>query len=752
MAKRSRLALRTVAAVAAIIVLVVAWAPVVSAEVVPGGPAAGTQANPPTSTVELAGTGSGQGVSGVMSTLTPEQRLAGYPGTVDPSWPRHDVGFAGLIKMRVTAGPGTGSEFFSYCIDILTPTGIGSDYKRGEWTEAGIPNVGYVAQLLQSYFPTTGQPSSLTNVNARAAAVQSAIWYFSDGYVLASNSPLFATVRSIVTDVIARGPLTAPPAPTLTVTGPSNGLKNTIVGPFVVDTNGEVAAGRVPTGVEAFGDAAGNDPLGAAFPVADGDEIWLRSAQAGIKNPALTITATATQPGGVVFVYVPPQSTPNARAQTIIQAGPLTAETDVNTRVAFLDIGSFTITKSITGDGAGQQGPIVISIVCSAPNSSVPAFNIPGGTPGGTVTTVVTGITVPARCILTETASGDTQEVDVFADAPAAASRAAGSPAAVGARRSAQFATQEISVCPSHRAASRRASRWGAPVLAWCELREPHRDDHDDRRQHDDIEQHDHRRRQHHDDWREHDVDQLRLVDGLVDVHYWCHHYGCHYHCRHHHRRDHDRRDHHGRDDDRCNHDGRNHHGGANDGRSHHGGGRVRVRRRHDQHDRRHDRPRDAAGNGVIGIGTSGRRTDRSPRGHRPRGARVAPRLHRLAGQAEPTRRNIHIGSPTGPRGSHPRNSKVRTTNRRIHVHLCTRGAHRAPPRHGDGRSGGLQPSRRSPQLDAARAARRRLLPIDGRSHRRQRRPRREVRRRRLSRRVRRRRRRRSSAMRPRAH
>ena len=203
MAKRSRLALRTVAAVAAIIVLVVAWAPVVSAEVVPGGPAAGTQANPPTSTVELAGTGSGQGVSGVMSTLTPEQRLAGYPGTVDPSWPRHDVGFAGLIKMRVTAGPGTGSEFFSYCIDILTPTGIGSDYKRGEWTEAGIPNVGYVAQLLQSYFPTTGQPSSLTNVNARAAAVQSAIWYFSDGYVLASNSPLFATVRSIVTDVIA---------------------------------------------------------------------------------------------------------------------------------------------------------------------------------------------------------------------------------------------------------------------------------------------------------------------------------------------------------------------------------------------------------------------------------------------------------------------------------------------------------------------------------------------------------------------
>ena len=57
--------------------------------------------------------------------------------------------------MRVTAGPGTGATFLAYCIDLLTPTNIGFDYKRGEWNEANIPNVGYVAQLLQSYSPTT---------------------------------------------------------------------------------------------------------------------------------------------------------------------------------------------------------------------------------------------------------------------------------------------------------------------------------------------------------------------------------------------------------------------------------------------------------------------------------------------------------------------------------------------------------------------------------------------------------------------
>lgn len=440
MATRSRLALRSIVALTATIVMVAAWAPVVSAEVVVPGPAAGTQANPPTSTVEIINTGAGQGVNGFMSPRTPAERLAGYPEAPDPSWPSNNVGFAGLIQMRVTSGPGMGTTFVSYCIDLLTPTGIGSDYKRGEWTEAGIPNVGYVAQLLQSYYPTTTEPSSQTNVNARAAAVQSAIWYFSDGYVLATDSPLFATVSGIVANVIAKGPLNAPPAPTLTVTGPSNGLKNTIVGPFVVDTNGKEAIGTVPAGVTAFEDAAGSVPLDAPFAVVDGDEIWLRSTEAGIKNPALTIRAIATQPGGVVFVYVPPQSNPNARAQTIIQAGPLTAETDVNTRVAFLDIGSFTVTKSITGDGAGQQGPITITIVCSEPNSNVPPFAIPGGAPGGTVTTVVTGITVPARCLLTETASGATQEVDVFADAPAGE---------LAARRRALFATQEVSVCPA---------------------------------------------------------------------------------------------------------------------------------------------------------------------------------------------------------------------------------------------------------------------------------------------------------------
>ncbi len=275
--------------------------------VIPGPPAV-QASNAPTSTVDLAGVGAGQAVNGFVSTLTPAQRLTGYPTAIDPAWSAHNVGFAGLIRMQVIAGPGAGATFETYCIDILTPTNIGFDYKRGEWTEAQIPNVGYIAQLLQSYSPTTGEPSNL-GANARAAAVQSAIWYFSDGYVLSSSSPLFSDVTTIVNHVIALGPLTAPPPPTVTVTGPSNGLVNTIVGPYVVSAK---AVGRVPEGVTAFSDAAGANPLGSQFPLTAGQQIWLRATEAGIKSPALTVTATATQPGGVVYLYVPQSGGPAA--------------------------------------------------------------------------------------------------------------------------------------------------------------------------------------------------------------------------------------------------------------------------------------------------------------------------------------------------------------------------------------------------------------------------------------------------------
>ena len=48
--------------------------------------------------------------------------------------------------------------------------------------------MGYVARLLEleEYYPNTDQPVALTDLNQKAAAVQAAIWFFSDRYVLSN--------------------------------------------------------------------------------------------------------------------------------------------------------------------------------------------------------------------------------------------------------------------------------------------------------------------------------------------------------------------------------------------------------------------------------------------------------------------------------------------------------------------------------------------------------------------------------------
>ena len=61
---------------------------------------------------------------------------------------------------------------------------------------ANVANVGFVARLLNDYYPNnTAQPpigaNGINNTADQAAAVQAAIWYFSDNYVLTANSPLF---------------------------------------------------------------------------------------------------------------------------------------------------------------------------------------------------------------------------------------------------------------------------------------------------------------------------------------------------------------------------------------------------------------------------------------------------------------------------------------------------------------------------------------------------------------------------------
>ena len=72
--------------------------------------------------------------------------------------------------------------------------GPASGTRLGTWDAANVPNVGYVARLLNEYYPNTDEPAALTDLNQKAAAVQAAIWFFSDRYVLSTSDPLHNAV------------------------------------------------------------------------------------------------------------------------------------------------------------------------------------------------------------------------------------------------------------------------------------------------------------------------------------------------------------------------------------------------------------------------------------------------------------------------------------------------------------------------------------------------------------------------------
>ncbi len=106
----------------------------------------------------MSGTGPGQGVAGFIakpgSTFDPVQTP--YP-TSNPTsgFDTLNEGFAGIIHAHP---PGGGANQSLYCIDIRTATYGGIGYVLGTWDATTVPNVDYVARLLNEYYPNTTEP------------------------------------------------------------------------------------------------------------------------------------------------------------------------------------------------------------------------------------------------------------------------------------------------------------------------------------------------------------------------------------------------------------------------------------------------------------------------------------------------------------------------------------------------------------------------------------------------------------------
>ena len=118
----------------------------------------------------MSGTGHGQGVRGFIADASNpfDPVKEGYPSqnpTTGGGFTPLDEGFAGIIRGRPTDGS---PELSLYCIDILTATYGGIGYYLGTWNTANVPNVDYVARLLNEYYPNTDQPAGLTNLDQKS--------------------------------------------------------------------------------------------------------------------------------------------------------------------------------------------------------------------------------------------------------------------------------------------------------------------------------------------------------------------------------------------------------------------------------------------------------------------------------------------------------------------------------------------------------------------------------------------------------
>src|SRR5437899_5159214 len=257
-----------------------------------------------------------------VSQFTPTQQ-AGYSKATAPAW--HE--FAEWANMFHANVDGLNTDL--YCIDIETKIQSGANYNQQPW-DANVPNAGYIAYILDSYYPkntslpaVSAVPSGVTGVNVaefKAAAVQAAIWFFSDGFVVsapnegttqktkaagqrATNSDaMYPFVKAIVEDALAHGPVAPAAEPSAQVTPATVGtqLIGQAAGPFTITHNGDSATLTV-SGAQVSKDPAMKIPFVSGSAVNSGDKVYLSSTTPA--DVTLTLTVKASKPSGTVWVY-----------------------------------------------------------------------------------------------------------------------------------------------------------------------------------------------------------------------------------------------------------------------------------------------------------------------------------------------------------------------------------------------------------------------------------------------------------------
>ncbi|WP_313623360.1 thioester domain-containing protein [Microbacterium sp.] len=383
----------------------------VPAQAIPGDPGPLPVSGDNTDLV-MTGTAQGQAVAGgiapVGSTFDP---LAGYPTDVPAGFEPLNESFAGIIRAQSVS---SGATLSMFCIDIRTSTYPGLGYENGTWDESNVPNVGYIARILQNYFPNTGEPASAPDDNARAAAVQAAIWFFSDSYVLSASDPVRPFTAAIVAAVLEAGPLPEPSPPNLVIDPPTaTGPSDTPLGPYTVTSDSAIPGLLITVqadGGTMYTDAAGTVPLANGATIPNGSEVWVRPDAATGGAVTLSARGSARVPSGNVYLY-DGNTTGVNDAQRLILAQDAEVSTQTSATADFFQASSLVVTKTVAGAAAGQQGEVTVRVSCD--NGLVQDIVVAANAPAGDTSRTIEGLPVGTVCTVTEPVDGSSDGVSV---------------------------------------------------------------------------------------------------------------------------------------------------------------------------------------------------------------------------------------------------------------------------------------------------------------------------------------------------
>jgi hypothetical protein len=359
--------------------------------------------------LELVGAGAGQAVDGSIAPVgdTGFDPTSGYPAAAPAGFADKRVPFAGIITAK---GP-DGSQVQTYCVDLLTGTRAGLGYRLGRWSEAEVPLVGYVARILADYHPNTDLPAAGGDVDLRAAAVQSAIWYFTEKFVLDADDPAYPAARGIVAAVLAAGPVEAAEPPSLQVVPPPgsgpegpSGPVGTVLGPYQVTSS---APATISSAGQLYADAAGTVPLPATLPAGTTD-VYVQAGSAG--EIEVAAAATATVPSGNVYLY-DGETYGVPAAQKLILAKSASVATRAKATASYYDTGSLLVTKSLAGAGAQQRGEVVLEVSCT--DGTEESFVVPAGEQPRSGGYLIDDLPAGTLCTVTEPSSGGNAAVTV---------------------------------------------------------------------------------------------------------------------------------------------------------------------------------------------------------------------------------------------------------------------------------------------------------------------------------------------------